>query len=64
MRLRSGVLGLTSSDTCRKVHGRDHDVSPACDDAIFFAEEHIYSQTQIAGHGMIMTCLGVHEERI
>ncbi len=33
------------------------------DDAIFFAEEHIYSQTQIAGHGMIMTCHGVHEER-
>ena len=34
------------------------------DNAVFFAEEHIYSQTQIAGHGMIMSCHGVHEERL
>ena len=33
------------------------------DDAFFFAEEHICSQTQIVGHGMIMTCQGIHEER-
>ena len=34
------------------------------DDAVCFAEEHICSQTQIAGHGMIMSCHGVHEERL
>ena len=34
------------------------------DDAIFFAEEHIYIQTQIAGHGMVMRCHGVHEKQV